>query len=69
PLVTLLVIVGTANHYWLDVIVATALLGLALAVLRVPERPRRPRCALPHRRPEVRRGSSAERPELVGAGR
>lgn len=69
PLVTLLVIVGTANHYWLDVIVATALLGLALAVLRLPERPGRPRCALPHRRTEVRRRSSAERPELVGAGR
>lgn len=69
PLVTLLVIVGTANHYWLDVIVATALLGLALAVLRLPERPGRPRCALPYRRTEVRRRSSAERPELVGAGR
>ncbi|AXL92133.1 hypothetical protein C4J65_30465 [Streptomyces sp. CB09001] len=69
PLVTLLVIVGTANHYWLDVIVATALLGLALAVLRLPERPRRPRCALPRRRTEVRRRSAAERPALVGAGR
>ncbi|MFJ9102391.1 phosphatase PAP2 family protein [Streptomyces sp. LUP47B] len=34
PLVTLLVIVGTANHYWMDAIVATALLGIALAVLR-----------------------------------
>ncbi|MFI9749154.1 phosphatase PAP2 family protein [Streptomyces collinus] len=33
PLLTLLVIVGTANHYWLDAIVATALLGLALAVI------------------------------------
>ncbi|MFA3873087.1 phosphatase PAP2 family protein [Streptomyces sp. MMCC 100] len=66
PLVTLLVIVGTANHYWLDVVVAGALLGLALAVLRLPHRPR---CTLPHRRPEVRRRSSAERPELVGAAR
>ncbi|MET9493828.1 phosphatase PAP2 family protein [Streptomyces sp. NPDC006552] len=36
PLLTLLVIVGTANHYWLDTIVATALLGLALAVIRMP---------------------------------
>ncbi|GHE59313.1 hypothetical protein GCM10018785_30620 [Streptomyces longispororuber] len=36
PLVTLLVIVGTANHYWLDALVATALLGIALAVLRPP---------------------------------
>ncbi|KUL22954.1 phosphatase PAP2 family protein [Streptomyces regalis] len=34
PLLTLLVIVGTANHYWLDAIVATAMLGLALAVIR-----------------------------------
>ncbi|MFF8933666.1 phosphatase PAP2 family protein [Streptomyces paradoxus] len=33
PVVTLLVIVGTANHYWLDAIAATALLGLALAVI------------------------------------
>ncbi|MFF9804203.1 phosphatase PAP2 family protein [Streptomyces coeruleorubidus] len=33
PLVTLLVVVGTANHYWLDAIVATALLGLALAAI------------------------------------
>ncbi|WWQ67826.1 phosphatase PAP2 family protein [Streptomyces sp. Q6] len=36
PLVTLLVVVGTANHYWLDAIVATALLGIALAVIRMP---------------------------------
>jgi hypothetical protein len=34
PLVTLLVIVGTANHYWLDAIVATAMLGAALALVR-----------------------------------
>jgi len=38
PLVTLLVIVGTANHYWLDAIVAAALLGTAVAVLRPPRR-------------------------------
>jgi hypothetical protein len=36
PLITLVVIVGTANHYWLDAFVATAMLGLALAVLRPP---------------------------------
>ncbi|GAA3052387.1 phosphatase PAP2 family protein [Streptomyces glomeratus] len=36
PLLTLVVIVGTANHYWLDGIVASALLGLALAVVRTP---------------------------------
>lgn len=34
PLLTLLVIVGTANHYWLDAIVATAMLGIALALIR-----------------------------------
>ncbi|MFI5674080.1 phosphatase PAP2 family protein [Streptomyces cellulosae] len=38
PLVTLLVIVGTANHYWLDAIVAGAILGLALAVIHLPHR-------------------------------
>jgi MFS superfamily sulfate permease-like transporter len=38
PLVTLLVVVGTANHYWLDAVVAAALLGIALAVIRVPRR-------------------------------
>ncbi|WP_078893230.1 phosphatase PAP2 family protein [Streptomyces sp. NRRL F-2580] len=41
PLLTLLVIVGTANHYWLDAVVAAALLGVAL--LLVP----RPRAAGP----------------------
>ncbi|MFJ9814906.1 phosphatase PAP2 family protein [Streptomyces sp. NPDC101151] len=38
PLITLLVIVGTANHYWLDAIVATAMLGVALAVVHPPRR-------------------------------
>ncbi|MFB7216145.1 phosphatase PAP2 family protein [Streptomyces sp. NPDC056255] len=36
PLVTLLVIVGTANHYWLDSIVVSALLAVAFAALRLP---------------------------------
>jgi hypothetical protein len=36
PLLTLLVIVGTANHYWLDSLVAAALLALALAAIRLP---------------------------------
>ncbi|MEE1751045.1 phosphatase PAP2 family protein [Streptomyces sp. SP18CS02] len=39
PLITLLVVVGTANHYWLDALVATALLGAALAVVRAPVAP------------------------------
>ncbi|MFF3935793.1 phosphatase PAP2 family protein [Streptomyces phaeofaciens] len=38
PLLTLLVIVGTANHYWLDAIVAGALLGVALTVIHAPRR-------------------------------
>ncbi|WP_371574901.1 phosphatase PAP2 family protein [Streptomyces sp. NBC_01314] len=38
PLVTLAVIVGTANHYWLDAIVAGTLLAVALAVIQLPHR-------------------------------
>ncbi|MFD6229164.1 phosphatase PAP2 family protein [Streptomyces sp. NPDC060232] len=45
PLATLLVIVGTANHYWLDAIVAAVLLGIAL--LLVP----RPRAGEPDTEP------------------
>jgi len=33
PTITLLVVVVTGNHYWLDAIVATALLGLVTVVL------------------------------------
>ncbi|WP_369374653.1 phosphatase PAP2 family protein [Streptomyces sp. cg36] len=40
PVLTLLVIVGTANHYWLDALVATALLGAALFLVPRPERVR-----------------------------
>ncbi|MEU8777587.1 phosphatase PAP2 family protein [Streptomyces sp. NPDC048606] len=36
PLVTLLVVVGTANHYWLDAIVAGLLLGAALLLVPRP---------------------------------
>ncbi|WP_371675298.1 phosphatase PAP2 family protein [Streptomyces sp. NBC_01276] len=36
PLVTLLVVVGTANHYWLDAIVATVLLGATLLLVPRP---------------------------------
>ncbi|MER5871531.1 phosphatase PAP2 family protein [Streptomyces sp. NPDC002044] len=39
PLVTLLVVVGTANHYWLDAIVATVLLGAALLLIPRPGTP------------------------------
>ncbi|MFJ6726504.1 phosphatase PAP2 family protein [Streptomyces sp. NPDC091281] len=65
PLLTLVVIVGTANHYWLDAVVAAVLLGAALAVLRPPRRLTRGRV--------VRRGAAARTPAdpkvLVGAGR
>ncbi|MBT2415519.1 inositol phosphorylceramide synthase [Streptomyces sp. ISL-12] len=67
PLLTLLVIVGTANHYWLDVMVASALLGLALAVIRLPHR--RP-AGTTGGRPRLRvRPQPVERRRLVGAGR
>ncbi|MET8825019.1 phosphatase PAP2 family protein [Streptomyces sp. NPDC004610] len=63
PLLTLLVIVGTANHYWLDAVVAGVLLAAALLAVRVPRaEPRRPRRTARAARP-------AERPPLVGAGR
>ncbi|WP_435973057.1 phosphatase PAP2 family protein [Streptomyces sp. Qhu_M48] len=38
PLLTLLVIVGTANHYWFDALAAAAILGLALLAVRAPGR-------------------------------
>ncbi|MGW8887147.1 phosphatase PAP2 family protein [Streptomyces sp. NPDC055749] len=46
PAATLLVIVGTANHYWLDAVVVSALLAVAFAALRLP-RPTRSRVYLP----------------------
>ncbi|WP_185297186.1 phosphatase PAP2 family protein [Streptomyces finlayi] len=36
PAITLFVIVGTANHYWLDALVVSALLAVAFAALRLP---------------------------------
>ncbi|MFI8339456.1 phosphatase PAP2 family protein [Streptomyces sp. NPDC085639] len=36
PLATLIVIVGTANHYWLDAVVAAVLLGAALLLVPKP---------------------------------
>ncbi|MFC7260616.1 phosphatase PAP2 family protein [Streptomyces lutosisoli] len=65
PLLTLVVIVGTANHYWLDAIVATALLGIALAVIHLPHRTVTTAGRL-QERAEV---PVQEAPELVGAGR
>ncbi|MDX3854486.1 phosphatase PAP2 family protein [Streptomyces sp. AK02-01A] len=63
PLVTLLVVVGTANHYWLDAIVAVALLAGALSVIGLPRQRRRGslvvRSAVPERTaPLVASGSA-----------
>ncbi|MER8222167.1 phosphatase PAP2 family protein [Streptomyces sp. NPDC094143] len=58
PTLTLLVIVGTANHYWLDAIVAGALLGLVLVA--VP---------LPHRTPSTASTAGRARDGLVPAQR
>ncbi|GAA4065238.1 phosphatase PAP2 family protein [Actinomadura miaoliensis] len=41
PVVTLGVVVGTANHYWLDAAVALVILAVVMVVLRPPARPRR----------------------------
>ncbi|UFR01094.1 phosphatase PAP2 family protein [Streptomyces sp. Go40/10] len=62
PLITLLVIVGTANHYWLDAIAATAMLGVALAVIPPPR----------HTATTAGHGTGrpvAREPVLAGAGR
>ena len=37
PLVTLTVVVGTANHYWVDTIAGSLLLAVALAVIPGPD--------------------------------
>ncbi|MEH0637559.1 phosphatase PAP2 family protein [Streptomyces bottropensis] len=63
PLVTLVVIVGTANHYWLDAIVAGTLLAAALAVIPLPHRT--VTTAGQHSEPLA----PVEEPVLVGAGR
>ncbi|MGW2783734.1 phosphatase PAP2 family protein [Streptomyces populi] len=67
PLLTLLVIVGTANHYWLDAVVATGLLCVALAVVHPPHRT----ATAPGRRRGHEPVGTPVRdlPELVGAGR
>lgn len=71
PLLTLFVIVSTANHYWLDAIAAGLLLGVALAVVPAPSSaPRGTGRALPRSAPPPRRPHPAADPSgLVGAGR
>ncbi|MGH1554186.1 phosphatase PAP2 family protein [Streptomyces sp. L7] len=63
PLVTLVVIVGTANHYWLDAIVATAMLGIALALIHPPHRTA---TTAGRGQPEL---APEKQPVLVGVGR
>ncbi len=63
PALTLFVVVGTANHYWLDAIVATLLLGAALLLV-----PRRGAAGTPARGLTGPR-SAAPAPVPVGAER
>ncbi|GAA5049354.1 phosphatase PAP2 family protein [Streptomyces similanensis] len=63
PLFTLLVIVGTANHYWLDALAAAALLALALAAIPLPHRAPAARVRVPGQAAPV------EDTVLVGAAR
>ncbi|MFF3985829.1 phosphatase PAP2 family protein [Streptomyces sp. NPDC001797] len=75
PAITLLVIVGTANHYWVDAIIATAMLGSALALIRPQTSSGGTPTSLrsPHRTATTAvRGTRrlvAEEPALVEAGR
>ncbi|MFD7433683.1 phosphatase PAP2 family protein [Streptomyces sp. NPDC059861] len=79
PLLTLLVIVGTANHYWLDAIIAAALLAGALTLVRPAVRTAAPatRVVVPARRTARRAAQASARrpaqpvqePALVEAGR
>ncbi|AGZ43470.1 phosphatase PAP2 family protein [Actinoplanes friuliensis] len=73
PLLTLLVVVGTANHYWLDAIVVSVLLAAILRLTTTAERrpapppvphPRRIRGGGPGRRP--RRGSRPRTTRVPG---
>ncbi|WP_262286048.1 phosphatase PAP2 family protein [Micromonospora sp. MA102] len=61
PVLTLLVVVGTGNHYWLDGIVAVTLLGVILAGL--------PRPGASRRRPAGPEYAARLRPHVVPAPR
>ncbi|MGW2937547.1 phosphatase PAP2 family protein [Streptomyces sp. NPDC001156] len=72
PLLTLTVIVGTANHYWLDAIVAALLLCVALALVHAPSPASRGKATpVAGHVPWPRRAqpARANRSALVGAGR
>ncbi|EGE40326.1 inositol phosphorylceramide synthase [Streptomyces sp. SID4928] len=67
PALTLLVVVGTANHYWLDAVVAAAMLAVALAAFRLPRSARTVPARLPG--PGVRgSGKGAPVPAYAGGG-
>lgn len=67
PVLTLLVVVVTANHFWLDGIAAALLVILTLAAQRAG---RRLRSSSPGDEPEVPRpGSPVSRPPAVPGGR
>ncbi|MFF9472340.1 phosphatase PAP2 family protein [Streptomyces roseolus] len=68
PAVTLLVIVGTANHYWLDAVAAAILLGLALLVVPSPRRPAEAPGATSDAPPPLPRRESAAGTGAVPAG-
>lgn len=72
PVITLVVVVGTANHYWMDAIVAVALLVAALPIVLLAERRRRARQRLaadgqPPRVPGQRNESLTDQPPPTGA--
>ncbi|MGW2430250.1 phosphatase PAP2 family protein [Streptomyces sp. NPDC001640] len=72
PLLTLVVIVGTANHYWLDAVVAAVLLCIALNMVHAPSPTSRGTTgAVPRPVPAPQRvgPTRADGPGLVGAGR
>ncbi|RJK95516.1 inositol phosphorylceramide synthase [Vallicoccus soli] len=64
PAVTVLVVVATANHYWLDGIVAVVLLGLVLLAQRRPRRRHRV-AAPPPRLPVPAPRAGADDPSRV----
>ncbi|MFE7123358.1 phosphatase PAP2 family protein [Streptomyces sp. NPDC057617] len=58
PLITLFVVIGTANHYWLDTVVAVVLLSGVLTCIRAPGR----RAQAVRSHPSVRDRAARPRP-------
>lgn len=55
PLITVVTVVATGHHYWLDGIVACALLTVIVLVLRPPRLPADPQASAPPRDADTRR--------------